>query len=272
MHISFKDKVVFITGAASGIGRETAKAFAESHASVVIADISDAGHEVAKILSKQESAEHLFVKTDVTSRQSVEEAVKTVIEKHGKIDILINNAGIHYPLLLVDPEQPKGKYELDEKRFDMMTAVNQKGVFLCSQAVAREMIKRKSGVIINVTSECGLEGSEGQSCYAGTKAALYAFTRSWAKELGKYNIRVVGIAPGILEPTALRNNAYEDALAYGRGMTVDELRRSYENISVPLKRVGKIAEVSDLILYLSSEKASYITGTTINISGGKTRS
>jgi sorbitol-6-phosphate 2-dehydrogenase len=272
MDISFKGRIIFITGAASGIGRETARAFAESCASVVIADINEAeGKKIAESLSKKDDAEHFFTKTDVTSRQSVEEAVKATIEKYGRIDVLVNNAGIHYPLLLVDPEQPKGKYELDEDRFDRMTAVNQKGAFLCAQAVAREMIKRKSGVIINMASEAGLEGSEGQSCYAGTKAALYAFTRSWAKELGKHGIRVVGVAPGILEPTALRNHAYEEALAHARGMSVEELKNSYENVSVPLKRVGRISEVADLVLYLASNKAGYITGTTVNISGGKSR-
>jgi len=137
--------------------------------------------------------------------------------------------------------------------------------------VAREMIKKKKGVILNVASESGLEGSEGQSVYAATKAALYSFTRSWAKELGKFNIRVVGIAPGILEPTALRTSEYERALAYTRGITVEELRVSYEKVSIPLRRVGKLEEVASVVLFLISEMASYITGTVINISGGKSR-
>lgn len=272
MDISFEGRVVFITGAASGIGRETARAFAESGASVVIADINEAeGSKMAESLSKKGDAQHLFIRTDVTSLQSVEEAVKAAAGKYGRIDVLVNNAGIHYPLLLVDPKQPKGRYELDEERFDRMTSVNQKGAFLCAQAAAREMVKRKSGVIINMASETGLEGSEGQSCYAGTKAALYAFTRSWAKELGKYGIRVVGVAPGILEPTALRNQAYKEALAYTRNMSIEELRKKYESISVPLKRVGRLSEVAHLVLYLASDRAGYITGTTVNISGGKSR-
>jgi sorbitol-6-phosphate 2-dehydrogenase len=124
---------------------------------------------------------------------------------------------------------------------------------------------------VNVSSEAGLEGSEGQSCYAGTKGALYAFTRSWAKELGKYNIRVVGIAPGILEKTAARTSEYERNLAYIRGITVEQLRTSYKKVSIPLGRVGRLREVASLVCFLASEEAGYITGTTYNISGGKTR-
>lgn len=104
-----------------------------------------------------------------------------------------------------------------------MIAVNEKGVLLCTQATAREMTKLKMGVIINITSECGLEGLQGQSCYSGTKGAIYAMTRSWAKELGKYGIRVVGIAPGIIEKTGLRTEAYEKALAYTRETTVSKI-------------------------------------------------
>ena len=111
-------------------------------------------------------------------------------------------------------------------------------------------------------------GNSGKSL---TKAALYAFTRSWAKELGKYGIRVVGVAPGILEKTALRSLEYEEALAYTRGIDVKQLRDSYEKVSVPLGRVGKLREVANLVCFLASDKASYITGTTYNISGGKTR-
>ncbi len=120
-------------------------------------------------------------------------------------------------------------------------------------------------------SESGMEGSEGQSVYAATKAAGYNMTRTWAKELGKHGVRVVGIAPGIMEATALRNEEYERALAYTLGITVDELRAGYEKVSIPLGRAGKLKEVADLAVYLSSERGSYIHGTTVNISGGKSR-
>ena len=125
-------------------------------------------------------------------------------------------------------------------------------------------------MIVNVSSESGLEGSAGQSCYAATKAATMAFTRSWAKELGSKNIRVVAIAPGILEKTGLRTPAYNEALAYTRGTTPDQLNSDYSK-SIPLGRPGRLVEVADAVTYLLSDRASYITGTCLNISGGKSR-
>ena len=132
-------------------------------------------------------------------------------------------------------------------------------------------MRKRNGRIINLASVVGYTGNGGQCMYAATKAALYSYTRSWAKELGKYGIRVVGIAPGILEQTALRTPEYERALAYTRGITVEELRRGYEQASIPLGRVGRLDEVANVVCFLVSDLASYITGTVINISGGKSR-
>jgi sorbitol-6-phosphate 2-dehydrogenase len=152
-----------------------------------------------------------------------------------------------------------------------MLSINLRGVVLCAREAARAMLKSGGGVILNMSSESGLEGSEGQSAYSATKAALHGLTRSWAKELGRKNIRVVGVAPGILEVTGLRTEAYEDALAYTRGTTVERLREGYSKASIPMGRPGKLSEVADLVLFLASGRASYIHGTVLNISGGKTR-
>jgi len=249
VEISLKNEVVIVTGGCFGIGRSIAVKLLEADATVIIADINEkAGKEMEENFKDKDL---LFVKMDVTKKSEIENMVKIVMNKYGKIDALINNAGINIPRLLVDP---MGKEEVTEDVFDKTIAVNQKGAFFCAQEVAREMIKKKKGVILNVASESGLEGSEGQSVYAATKAAL-----------------VVGIAPGILEPTALRTSEYERALAYTRGITVEELRVSYEKVSIPLRRVGKLEEVASVVLFLISEMASYITGTVINISGGKSR-
>ena len=259
-----------ISGAA-GIGKSIATALAEEGVSLTIADIDArvAGSTVQQLEQVNPAATYISIETDVTDAQSVVAMVAGTLAQFGKIDILVNNAGILVPRLLVDPQ---GKEELDEAIFDRTTAVNQKGIFLCAQAVAREMIARaKGGVIVNMTSEAGLEGSEGQSAYAGSKGAIYAYTRSWAKELGKYDIRVVGLAPAILEATPLRNADYERALAYTRGITVEELHQSYEEVAVPLGRVGRLDEVAALVCFLASDMASYITGTVVNISGGKSR-
>ena len=261
--LGIKGRVVIVTGASSGIGASVVQELLDDGCRVANFDIKDTGlvHE-----------NYLFLQTDVSSRENVEASVQKVVDKWGSVDALVNNAGINVPRLLVDPKDPKGKYELADDIFDKMVAINQKGVFLLAQTVARILVNKRQGVIINMCSESGLEGSEGQSPYAGTKAAVYSYTRSWAKELGKHNVRVVGVAPGILEETGLRTLAYEEALSYTRGKTVDQLRAGYASTTTtPLGRSGKLTEVSDLVAYLVSDRSSYITGTTINIAGGKTR-
>jgi sorbitol-6-phosphate 2-dehydrogenase len=210
------------------------------------------------------------VKCDVTSKESVDAMAQAVVDKYGKIDALVNNAGVNLPRLLVDVKGEKPEYELDEKSFNIMFGINVKGLMFCAQACARQMLKQGKGVIINMSSESGKEGSQGQSAYSATKGACDSFTRSWAKELGKYNIRVVAVAPGIMEATGLRTAAYNEALAYTRGCKPEELSTDYTKV-IPMGRDGKLDEVGDLVAYLVSDRASYVAGTTFNISGGKSR-
>jgi sorbitol-6-phosphate 2-dehydrogenase len=267
--LKLQGKTVIVTGGACGIGRAVCDGFAEIGANVVVADINEAGaKQTAEELKKNFGGKHVYAATDVGSKKSVDQMVQTAIDAFGRVDVLINNAGINIPRLLVDPA---GKEELTEAIWDKVVTINQKGLFLCAQAAARVMLKQGGGVIVNVASESGMEGSEGQSVYAGTKAATYNLTRSWAKELGKHHVRVVGIAPGILEATGLRSDEYERALAYTRGITVDQLRKGYEKVSIPLGRSGKLSEVASSICFLASERAGYIHGTTVNVSGGKSR-
>lgn len=267
--LNIEGKTVIVTGGASGIGKAVAQEFLDNGANVVVCDMNP---DVPKFDRNDNSGEMLYQNIDVTSYESVKEMIANTKDKFGKVDILVNNAGINIPRLLVDPKEANGKYEMDEKIFDKIINVNVKGVFFCAQAAAREMVKEGSGTIINMSSESGLEGSEGQSIYAATKNAVNSFTRSWAKELGKLGVRVVGVAPGILEATGLRTLEYETALSYTRGITVDDLRAGYSKTSTtPLGRSGKLSEVADLVCYLGSQRASYIHGVTYNIAGGKTR-
>ena len=264
-------KTAIVTGGASGIGKACAVGLAEVGANVVVADLNpDSGDATVAELSEVSKGSHRFVQTDVTSAESVGQLIEAARGITGRLDILVNNAGINIPRLLVDPA---GKEEFSADLWNKITTVNQTGVFLCSQAAARAMLENdpRGGVIVNMASESGLEGSEGQSAYAASKAALYSLTRSWAKELGKHGIRIVGLAPGILEVTGLRTPEYERALAYTRGITVDQLREGYKKQSIPLGRVGALAEVADTVVYLASDRASYIHGTVINVSGGKSR-
>ena len=262
-------KAVIVTGGASGIGKAVCEGFAECGASVAGGDVSqEAGEQLCAELKEKFGGEHRFAFTDVTNKESVDGLISATIDAFGKVDVLVNNAGINIPRLLLDPA---GEEELTEDVWDKVVSINQKGLFLCAQAAARVMLKNGGGVIINMASEAGTEGSEGQSVYAATKAAAYALTRSWAKELGKLGIRVAGVAPGILEATALRSPEYERALAYTRGISVDDLRAGYKKVSIPLGRVGTLKEVANTVCFLASDRGGYIHGTVVNISGGKSR-
>jgi sorbitol-6-phosphate 2-dehydrogenase len=268
--LGLSGKVAVVTGGASGIGRACCEALAALGAKVVIADVDRAaGEEMVARLERDHGAEALFQATDVTRTADITALVAAAEARFGGVDILVNNAGINIPRLLVDPA---GKQELTDDVLDRMIGINLKGVIVCARECARAMLKRGGGVIINMTSESGLEGSEGQSVYSASKAALHGLTRSWGKELGRRGIRVVGVAPGILEATGLRSESYEAALAYTRGITVAALREGYVKTStIPLGRAGRLSEVADLVCYLASPRASYVHGTVINISGGKTR-
>ncbi len=266
---NLENKVVVVTGGAAGIGLSVVKGFVEVGAKVMIADFAEeVGIQAVEEANQAGNGEAAFAKCDVTSKEDVDALIGATINRWGSIDVLVNNAGINIPRLLVDPA---GKEEMTEEVWDKVFAVNVKGQFLCAQAASRQMLASgNGGVLINMSSESGLEGSEGQSVYAATKAANQNLTRSWAKELGNKGIRVVGVAPGIMETTSMRSDAYEASLAYTRGLTVEELR-SKDGSSIPLGRSGKLSEVSDLVVFLASERASYLHGTTVNISGGKSR-
>ena len=260
--IDLSGKIVIVTDGASGIGLKIAENLYKNNAAVIICDLNES--EAVKNISD------CFISCDITKKSSVEEMVKKVTEKYGKIHALVNNAGVNRPRLLVDFYKKNDKYEAKEEDFDFIVNVNQKGPFLCAQAVVRGMIDEKEGVIVNISSEAGVEGSVGQSIYSATKGALNSFTRSWAKELGKFNIRVVGISPGINKRTGMNSDENYQALAYTRGLDPNNIDEDYTG-SIPLGRAGEHEELGDLVSYLISDHASYITGTTLNITGGKSR-
>lgn len=261
MEISLKEKVAIVTGGSSGIGKSIAKNLIDCGATTIVADLTIPEEKLAGVD---------YYACDVAAGKSVEETVNKIVEKHGTVDILVNNAGINKPRLLVDLYGKTEEFVLSEDDFNQMVGVNIKGVYLFSQAVAKEMVAKKSGVIVNISSEAGMEGSVGQSCYSATKGAVNGFTRSWAKELGAWNIRVVGVAPGINEKTGITSPQHYAALAYTRNIPVEKVDVGYEK-SIPLGRAGKLDEIGELVAYLASDCASYITGTTINITGGKSR-
>lgn len=262
--LNLEGKSIIVTGGASGIGYAIAKELLDNGAYVTVCDIN----ANAPVFEKHANRV-TYMTADVTNRASVQTMMNQVAEKHSKIDAIVNNAGINMPRLLVDESH---QYELNDGVWDKVMEVNLKGVFLCAQIAAKQMVKQGGGVIINMSSESGLEGSEGQSVYAASKNAVNSLTRSWAKELGKKGVRVVGVAPGILEATGLRTTEYETALAYTRGISVAELQVGYTRTgTTPLGRPGKLSEVANTVAFLCSDRASYIHGVTINVAGGKTR-
>jgi 3-oxoacyl-[acyl-carrier protein] reductase len=243
------EKVALITGGAAGIGKATAKVFHDEGAVVCICDVNgDVGRATADKLGCN------FAEVDVTNRKSVQKWADDQIEKYSKIDILINNAGILRDDLFVKVKNGELVKQMSEESFDSVVNVNLKGVFNCTQAVAPHMIRQKNGSIINSSSIVGIDGNFGQTNYIASKAGVIGMTKVWARELGRYNIRVNAIAPGMVLTDMLLSMP-EDVL--------DGFRRK-----PPLKRLGTPEEVAKLYLFLASDESSYISGEVIRIDGG----
>ncbi|WP_249327410.1 sorbitol-6-phosphate dehydrogenase subunit [Corynebacterium glutamicum] len=260
--LDIESKVVAVTGGNSGIGAAITKRLRDQGATVVVLDIS--------VETAMEDLEQARIQVDITNVAEMNAAVSLIVDQIGRLDVLVNNAGINLPRLLVDISGEHPEYELDAMSYSKMFDINVKGALFAAQAASRQMVSQGGGVIINISSEAGMEGSVGQSAYAATKGALNSFTRSWGKELAPHNIRVVGVAPGINEPTGLTSPEYNAALAYTRGLKPDQLSTDYKKV-IPLGRPGKLSEIADLVVYLASDRASYVAATTYAITGGKSR-
>lgn len=244
-------KVALITGGAAGIGKATAQVFAREGAKVVICDVSaELGNEVVKTLGP----DAFFYKVDVTNRAEVQQWVDDVIARFGRVDILVNNAGITRDAQFVKMKDGELVKQMSEEAFDLVISVNLKGVFNCTQAVAPYMIKQNSGVILNASSVVGLYGNFGQTNYVATKAAVIGMTKVWARELGRYNIRVNAVAPGFIM-TEMVAKMPEEVLAGMRAKT-------------PLGRLGEPEDIANTYLWLASDEGAYVHGTTISVDGG----
>jgi len=246
-----KDKVSLITGGAAGIGKTTAERFAEEGARVVICDVDqDTGESVAKDIGNDAE----FYRVDVTDKASVEEWIKNVTDQLGRIDVLVNNAGILRDSLLVKMKDGHLIKQMEEADFDLVVAVNLKGVFNCTQAVVPFMIRQNGGAILNATSIVGIDGNLGQTNYVATKAGVIGMTKVWARELGRYNIRVNAVAPGFTA-TDILTSMPDNVLAGMKART-------------PLGRLGQPHDIANAYLFLASEEASFITGTVLRVDGG----
>lgn len=250
MYEDLKGKVAIITGARRGMGRSHALKLAEAGVKVVVSDISLEDCEKVVEEIKNKGGEAFAVKCDVSKKEEVDEMVKKTIEKYGKIDILVNNAGI---------AQFKSFLEMTEEEWDRTININLKGYFLCAQAVAKEMAKQKSGVIINIASvamgQVGF-GFPALVHYCASKGGIVAMTEAMAIELAPYNIRVNAISPGVIDTPMI------DPVKSDKTQLEDILNR------IPMHRVGNPEEVSNLVLFLASDASSYMTGSDIVIDGG----
>lgn len=246
-----KDKVALITGGASGIGKAAAEAFAREGAKVVICDVNE---EAGRTLVAQLGQDAAFYKVDVADRQEVQAWVNDVIARYGRVDVLINNAGITRDGLFVKVKDGELVKQMEEAAFDLVVDINLKGVFNCAQAVAPTMIKQGSGVILNVSSVVGLYGNFGQTNYVATKAGVIGLTKVWARELGRSGIRVNAIAPGFIATEMVQKMPEK---------IMDDMKSK-----TPLGRLGQPEDIANTFVWLASDEAAFVHGATISVDGG----
>jgi 3-oxoacyl-[acyl-carrier protein] reductase len=239
-----KNKVVIITGGAAGIGRVTAQRFVEEGARVVVWDLVDAPGDEGVT----------FMPVNVTRTAEVEAAVAEVKSKFGTIDVLVNNAGILRDAQLIKWKEGAVAGMMTDDAFDAVIAVNLRGVFVCTRAVAPLMIAAGRGVILNASSVVGLYGNFGQTNYAATKAAVINMTATWSRELGKFGIRVNAVAPGFIATEmvkAMPEKVLDNMVAH-----------------TPIGRMGEPIDIANAYVWLASDAASFVTGTCLSVDGG----
>ena len=242
--MKLKEKISVITGAARGIGRETALLFAQHGSTVIACDVLD---EDLKTLEKDAAGLTGSLKTfhlDVTNRDEIEEVMGKIKEDYSKIDILVNNAGITRDAFLM---------KMTEEQWDQVINVNLKGIFNMTQACAK-LMKNNGGVVLSTSSVVGVYGNIGQTNYAATKSGVIGMTYTWAKELARYKIRVNAVAPGFIK-TPMTENLPQKVLDYMTEKT-------------PLKMIGDPIDIANSFLFLASDDARYITGQVLGVDGG----
>ena len=240
-----ENQVALVTGGARGIGKAISEALATAGARVIVSDIDLAAAQATAAELSQKGPGAVAVAADVSNSASVEAMMKEALQHYGRIDILINNAGITRDGLLL---------RMKEEDWDLVMNINLKGVYLCTKAIMRSMMKQRSGRIINIASVVGVMGNAGQANYAASKAGVIGFTKSAAKEMAPRGINVNAVAPGFIATDMTEKLS-------------DEVKADFLK-SIPLGRAGTAEDVADVVLFLASPAAAYITGQVIHIDGG----
>ncbi len=249
--MEFQDRVALVTGGASGIGRATCLALAARGARMAVADINTQGAEQVAEEIRRQDREALAVEMDVTNRAHVAQAVQQVLDHWGRVDVLINAAGWDriVPFL-----------ESTEDLWDRVININFRGVLNTCHVVLPHMVQREGGVVVNISSDAGRVGSSGETVYSGAKGAVIAFSKALAREVARHNIRVNVVAPGITDTPLL-----QQIIQAGNEKLIDAIVRS-----TPLRRMARPEEVAEAVVFLASDRASFITGQTLSVSGGLT--
>ncbi len=249
-----QDKVIIVTGAAAGIGRATVSRFVEEGCRVAAWDLNDAAQvQICREVRETENR-GLFRKMNVADAVEVDSAASEVVDRWGRIDVLINNAGILRDDQLVKWKDGGVAKVMSDENFDAVISVNLRGVFHCTRAVVPHMIRSGGGVILNASSIVSLYGNFGQTNYAAAKAGVVSFTRTWSRELGKHNIRVNAVAPGFIA-TEMVHSIPEKII---QGMVSH----------TPIGRMGTPRDVAEAYVWLASDAASFISGAVLSVDGG----
>ena len=259
MDMGLKGKNVIVTGGGSNIGRAIVLGFAKEGANITIADIDET--QAQKVASKAKelgAADAVVVKTDVTDLSSVEAMVKTVKDKNGSVDILVNNVGWDIQQLFVDT---------GPDFWDKVINLNYRSVLNCTKAVLAPMMEQGKGTIVNIGSDAGRIGEFKEAVYGGTKGAVISFTKAVAREVGKFNIRLNVVCPGLTLPASEEEYGEGSPWKVTSAFFTDELKEKIKK-NYPLRQLGTSQDIANAVLFMASEASGFITGQTLSVSGG----
>lgn len=259
MDLGLKGKNVIITGGASNIGRAITLAFAREGSNIVIADLDE--KQAAKVADKAKktgAGKAIVVKTDVTDMAAVEAMVSKANAELGSIDILVNNVGWDIQQLFV---------ETGPDFWDKVLKINYRSMLNCTKAVLGPMMKQGKGVVVSIGSDAGRVGEFKEAVYGGTKAAVIAFTKAVAKEVGKYNIRLNVVCPGLTLPSSEEEYGEGSPWKMTAAFFTDDLKEKIKK-NYPLRRLGTSDDIANAVLFMASDASNFITGQTLSVSGG----